>query len=591
MGSTVSISTVPRTSKSHATHRKAYLIAHVAGTSAQFNFICSIIGLPPRRVRKGSAGKTVWSNLYRGTVQLLASTMFRLSFSYTNVSFSRFSPSAGNFEIRFRRFLPSIPIPSDIWSLIGGAWTWGRLVKLGVIEEVVEADPKRHRCREFRLCEDLVEGFVRVGFLEPGRVINLVTRRALSRIRRSPATDPSRHPWFSSLSGEAAFKALSAARCYINLRRMEEEVLALRRQADIDKSLPSRHRALCAEAALLSIRLEGDLRFERWLGAGMYSYQPAYRPSYPGRLHELGLGVQGCPRSVKAAAFDYPGVINYDLTSALAAALLAVVDQYNTAIDLAIERYPRKGRSWAELKVNTTWLSSYITRPDRGSRWLAERLGVPRDEAKRILYALMFGGTRSGAVRDVLMQYHELDEEKVKVSLRRVGRLLCWKQREGSPGLAQMLDQLDEVIRLHVLRKGPFAQKTVRDLPLPIQVNGSRHGRHIVNAVGRRLKVLDQQGLRAVRDDLEPVGDRHVRCHVLQGVEQQFICEVVYRLLRTEQGQAGHIRIMSQQHDGFVVLTCLDREEADAIVQICVREAQEATVLGEHAHLEIKPIG
>lgn len=320
------------------------------------------------------------------------------------------------------------------------------------------------------------------------------------------------------------------------------------------------------------------------------SYQPAYRPSSPGRLHELGLGAQGCPRSLKMAAFSFPGVINYDLSAALAASLLAAIDLYNAAIEEAI----RSGRFKAgdiPVQVDAQWLRDYITNPARGSSWLAQRLQVPRDVAKELFYAIMFGGSIRGAVTDVLAEHYQGDQEQIAVALRRVRRTLCWKQKNGHASLLQILDRVDELIFSHAARDGIFRSPRIVAMITCLKINRTRHGTSAVNAIGRTLPVMDPQGVRVVRDDGVRTAERHLRCHLTQGIEQEFIASVVVELLKEHAVIQGLIHIMSQQHDGFVIWASMAVEAANQIVQRCVERARPSCVLGQLARLENKPIG
>lgn len=124
-----------------------------------------------------------------------------------------------------------------------------------------------------------------------------------------------------------------------------------------------------------------------------------------------------------------------------------------------------------------------------------------------------------------------------------------------------------------------------------LRVNRTRHGTSVVNEVGRSMPVLDSAGCRVIRDDGERVGERHVRCHLTQGIEQQFVSTVVVQMLKQPDVINRTIRIMSQQHDGFVVWSSLPQADADAVVQRCVAAARATCLLGDLARLEMKPIG
>ncbi len=582
MVASVTINRRPRTPKKYRTKRKAYIAKCLPGNSAQHHYVLNLLyGPRPRRGKSNEPEKIRWQNRHRAILHLLQSTLCQIEINYGDLRPGLTRQQAQALQIDYEAPLIYVPIPYHIWDQMGGRGTWEWLDDEGILAHYTGYDKDRHLCREFALSVDVVEGFIRAGFIDnSGPILNLFSRKRLTRVRKSPATNPDRHPWFRKGSaGDIKYQVCSEQRCYIDLSAMKAEVMLLRREADVVKTKKARHAALCAEAALLSIMQEGDLHREPKLGKGMYSYQPAYNPSYPGRLHEIGLGVQGVPRRVKKAAFSYPCAFNFDLRSALAAALLVVAERYNEYLDATKSKMKR---------IDCRWLSCYITRPDRGSHWLAARLRVPRDVTKEILYALMFGGRRRGAVREILMDHFNGKIDLVEAGLRRVGHVLCWKQPQGIPGLVQMLDKLDSVVSAHVCRTGPFRKYRQEVKALAIAINRTRHGTSILNSVGRSLLVMDDQGHPAIRDDGKRVAKRHVRCHVLQGVEQEFISSVIVQLSQLPECKEGKLRIMSQQHDGFVIWSDLPKEKALTIVQQCAARAQSETFFSQFAFLEEK---
>ncbi len=66
---------------------------------------------------------------------------------------------------------------------------------------------------------------------------------------------------------------------------------------------------------------------------GIGTYTPAYKPSKTGRMFEIGGGSQSFSKEFKRAAYDLPGVYNYDIRSSQVTALLEIGGKYGLDAD------------------------------------------------------------------------------------------------------------------------------------------------------------------------------------------------------------------------------------------------------------------
>jgi hypothetical protein len=239
------------------------------------------------------------------------------------------------------------------------------------------------------------------------------------------------------------------------------------------------------------------------IGSGIFSYRPAYRTIYTGRIVEIGGGAQSCSRAMKAALFGgVPGVRNYDLRAAQAYILLQELE------DASLRR---------------EWLTTYLDSKDAGED-RSRALGISKDAYKRCLYATIMGGTHAkrfvradNSIYDALFRESGGNAERAKELTVDVYNALA-------PLKSEVDAWHDHLMTAPTCQRLDRTYKKVRTLR---------------NACDQHFKL---EGYRA--DKLA----RKAAAFILQGQEAAFI----HRL--TTLGAKHGFTPISNQHDGLVVV-------------------------------------
>jgi hypothetical protein len=262
--------------------------------------------------------------------------------------------------------------------------------------------------------------------------------------------------------------------------------------------------------------------------ATICSYRPEYRPSYTGRVIEIGGAAQSCSRAMKVALFEGTSNLrNYDLKAA---------QVYILKQELEDAGLPRR------------WVEKYLSEP-KAAATRAAVLGITKDAFKKCLFATIMGAVfeknpkpKKNAIFDAMLDEAAGDAARAKQLMIAVHRELKGLKREVG------------AFRRHLLT----APNCARLDPTRKKV------RTLLNACGQRFP-LD--------GDTETVLARKAVAFILQGQEAAFIHKVT-----TIGAKHGFVPV-NNQHDGLVVLG----EVPDA----AVAEAANATGL-RYPHLDQK---
>lgn len=531
-----SVSVTEERSGKEAGSRKAYVMNHFLCTRSQYKYVVELTGKDFHK--------------RRAVAHLIASTLVQ---------------AEEEWELRSRPTF--VPVPCKIWDReLGGAATWKQLRKDGILRIVTKYNREEGKCREFLIHSLVIDEYIRRGTEDEKKTtLNLMTGQGVRRGLRTRLNDRNRHPVFpGSEANQKALTLLAEERCPINLDAMRQEVEKFYLVARQSPTQGNRRRLIIAACAYQTIRRSPTLKPDSQFGPGIHSYIPAYKVLSTGRIIEMGLGVQGCPRILKAAAFSgIPDVYNFDMRDCQAWALLRLIG----ALNKAIGHRNRKRRAGHRLSgIQRGWLRSYLE--GQQAQHYADLTGVPKDLWKKAFYAVIMGGTLGGTVRDLVEEFHE---GKVAESWRTMVQM----RKELAP-LVRIVADLTEILKKWSLDPwgSPYRLQKPDQRMLRYVQNSS--GTLALNATGADLLVRDRTGRWAEHADGESlVGTRHIVAHVLQGLEAEYIA------ILTEIGPEHGYRVVSNQHDGVVTV--------GAIPQKALNQAVRRSLLSNYAHLVPKP--
>lgn len=261
---------------------------------------------------------------------------------------------------------------------------WAPLRDAGLIE-VENSDRFKNLSAGYRLAVGFAEAIVEraVTTAEAALTsprVDLVSGRKTTTVRKSEITDSNgkKHPELV----RGALKVLSRSPFYApaveahldDLRHSAGAARAMWIAARKPASGPAWDQHVKERGRLLN-DLSGysavlHQRIAREDTPGVYTYATAYRPLMSGRIGQLGRGLQGASKRMKAAAYSgVPGARNYDLQACHA--------------NVLIERLGEAG-------LDPSWFVLFADDRDCRRRD-ASRIGIPESDYKACIYSLVNG--------------------------------------------------------------------------------------------------------------------------------------------------------------------------------------------------------
>jgi hypothetical protein len=242
---------------------------------------------------------------------------------------------------------------------------------------------------------------------------------------------------------------------------------------------------------------------------GLGTYTPAYQPSKTGRMFEIGGGCQALSRAFKQAAYDLPGLHNYDIRSSQVTALLEIGGTYG----LDTQR--------------TRTLQEYVD--NKQSKFLyAQHAGMDVDLWKQCLLSLFFGASTEKVIQ-------VSSEEAITGSI--YGEMVDWCQKHDTSA------DPDTLFAHFLTVAQPFIDvrdrwlRIIQQHILPEETYRRKGKRYLENAVGKTMGIPTK---------VTPQILREVSAFLLQGLEAAFI----YTLITLSDTYGYEVR--SCEHDGLI---------------------------------------
>jgi hypothetical protein len=270
---------------------------------------------------------------------------------------------------------------------------------------------------------------------------------------------------------------------------------------------------------------------------GVFKYKPLYEAQSTGRVSLKYGGFQSCSKRMKHAAFDIPGVRNYDIKTAQGYILH---DELRSA------------------GIACPWLDKFLNNPELKEQYIGS-IGIDDDTWKRCFYGTVYGSVpsnRKGKIYSHLLEYFGTEEEAQAAQLK----------------FKTIIDPLFSKISAYGrhLIKLPDVWKTVPNKRTTKEKSSGKvftvcH--FFKNSVGMQFQLehatngKDKQRRRLV-------------AHVIQGKEAYFIHTL------TTLGKKHGFQPLQNEHDGLVVLGEISGK--------AIEEAKELTGLN-YLKLEQKP--
>jgi hypothetical protein len=306
----------------------------------------------------------------------------------------------------------------------------------------------------------------------------------------------------------------------VNVRKLNEAFEALKYKiAEFphpDQKRTLQYRLMGNQRCLETLLRQG-LTLDRDTGIG--TYVPAYKPSTTGRMFEIGGGCQALSRKFKKAAYDLPGLMNYDIRSSQVTALLELGGKYG--LD------PRAKET----------LTEYIGNKDSKKEY-AQQVGMDEDLWKQCLLSLFFGASTEKTRRISA-------DETIQCSI--YSEIIAWcNKNDELADPDHLLTNFCEVAK-HFIKVQETWLRLIEQEILPKERYRREKTLYLDNAVGKTKVIpnkIDQQIL------------REVSAFLLQGLEAAFI----YTLITLSEQYGYEVR--SCEHDGLITYGSIPKEFA-----------------------------
>jgi hypothetical protein len=253
---------------------------------------------------------------------------------------------------------------------------------------------------------------------------------------------------------------------------------------------------------------------------GIGTYVPAYQPSKTGRMFEIGGGCQALSRAFKQAAYDLPGLHNYDIRSSQVTALLEIGGKYGLDTH------------------STETLREYVDNKQAKFQYAAQA-GMDVDLWKQCLLSLFFGASTEKVIQ-------VSSEDAITGSI--YAEMVDWCQKNDTAA------DPDTLFAHFLTVAQPFIDvrdswlRIIQRQILPEETYRRRGKQYLENAVGKTMtipKKVTQQVL------------REVSAFLLQGLEAAFI----YTLITLSDTYGYEVR--SCEHDGLITWGTIPQEAVE----------------------------
>jgi hypothetical protein len=268
----------------------------------------------------------------------------------------------------------------------------------------------------------------------------------------------------------------------------------------------------------LDALMRQGLTIDKDTGIGIYV--PAYQPSKTGRMFEIGGGCQALSRAFKHAAYDLPGLHNYDIRSSQVTALLEIGEKYG----LDSQR--------------TRTLQEYID--NKQSKFLyAARAGMDVDLWKQCLLSLFFGASTEKVIQ-------VSSEQAITGSI--YTEMVDWCQKNDTS------TDPDTLFAQFLTIAHPFIDvrdrwlRIIHQQILPEETYRRKGKQYLDNDVGKTIVIPKRINQKILRE---------VSAFLLQGLEAAFI----YTLITLSDTYGYEVR--SCEHDGLITWGIIPAEAVE----------------------------
>jgi hypothetical protein len=380
---------------------------------------------------------------------------------------------------------------------------WRQLVDMDLLDDPLPYDRYAGRSREYKVADWVLCEFIKRG---SNPELNLFTGRRSVKMMKSVYYDAYRHAEPELI--RRSIKQIT--NCPFDLRAVEQHVQRLEdsyRKMEGTRDYNKSYRSFLNDKACLQAILQQQ---PESTGGGLHSYQPAYRVSTTGRIHQLGGALQSCTGEMKRAAYEGLqmkfDLHNYDLSASQANGLIQFFEEAGT---------------------DTGWLKQYRDTPQNKEVY-ALRAGLSVGVWKTCLLALIMG---AHLPRDTKSKKNSILKELAKVAGGDSAKL-----RELLNGFKDVISPLPQQIESW--------HKWLLESYLPRHKKHGRGGSFILNHTKKRFSLPKSLTLGWWNCE----GKRRVSAFLLQGLEAATIHHL------TTLGEIYGFQPIANEHDGLVTI-------------------------------------
>jgi hypothetical protein len=444
-----------------------------------------------------------------------------------------------------------IPVYSGLISAKLREASWKLLEEASLIE-VSDYCMFAHRSREYKILDNLIYDFVKLGDLEAKDRIkadkfNLFDGKKTNKKEVSKTTDDNGNEYPELLK-----QALDVIKEGIfNMGEIKKHIAKLKEAVDKikeEKGTDNKEyrtafgKYNADQSCFQSILDQHPVQITKEL----WTYEPAYRVKMSGRIYAIKGGLQCCSKEMKVAAYTgVEGLANYDLKASQISGLL--------------QQFEMAG-------LNTSWLETYRNNPE-AKQVYADQIGISVSTWKKCLCSLLFGANlpKSSKVAAKKLSKAQVEDDPIKTAI--LGYLYEETDRDAAKTL-ECLAKFNKVVAPLKDELDVWHEWLVKEWAL----KAGRLGRgclYLHNAAGikfnftEKSKKLPEWKLKS-----------SLAAFVLQGVEASFIHNL------TVESMKYSYKILSNEHDGLI---CVGKIPTEAVEVAAFRSGLKYAVLEEKA--------
>ena len=410
--------------------------------------------------------------------------------------------------------------------------SWRTLEEAELIE-VTDYSIALHKSREFKVLDNLILTFMKLGQVEPEERIkadkyNLFNNKKDNKAQVSRTVDDNDNEYSDlvrdavKIIKESLFNMTEIKKHIAKLEaNMEQAKASYGKSSKQYKTAFSQYKA--DETWFYSILNQGAIQISEHL----WSYQPAYLVKMSGRIYAI-VGLQCCSREMKAAA--YTGIDelrNYDLKSSQISGLQ---QQFEIA------------------GLDTTWLEAYRNDPQSKKKFAAA-IGISVDCWKSCLCSLLFGASLPKADKRTDRRVKKAKEKDNPIESAILGYLYEEADRDEAKTF-EYLKKFNKVV-------APLKTELDKWHEWLIKVWVPKAGRlgrgciYLENAAGVKFNYTQE-----AKNNPEWKLKARMAAFVLQGVESAFIHALTIESL------IYSFKVIGNEHDGLLTIGKVEEEEA-----------------------------